>query len=97
MLKKQKEIFWDLICGHNKAIILSHLPNEQDWQPHENFPATYMHAMQKNSQVFIIYEKKSSSEENEVKENLIKYRNTLLLYTKIYRLVLKNNSTLYSI
>lgn len=44
----------------------------------------------------IIYEEESSSEENEVKENLIKYRNTLLLYTKIYRLVLKN-STLYSI
>ena len=30
----------------------------------------------------IIYEKKSSSVENEDKENLIKYRNTLLLYTK---------------
>lgn len=45
----------------------------------------------------IIYEKKSSSVENEDKENLIKYRNTLLLYTKIYRLVLKNNSTLYSV
>ena len=40
-------IFWVLICGHNKAIILSHLPNEQDWQSHETFPATYMHAMQK--------------------------------------------------
>lgn len=45
----------------------------------------------------IIYEKKSSSVQSEDKENLIKYRNTLLLQTKIYRLVLKNNSTLYSV